>query len=148
MTKITNSIETINQIFDLMTEKGIKSFKLNDNDLEISIERDCPQVEVMQNMQFTPMASANQVIQDKKKDEIKGNVVNAPIVGTVYTAPSPEDKDFVKVGQRVKKGDVILIIESMKVMNEVKSEFDGVVSVINVKNGEAIEYDQPLMVIE
>jgi acetyl-CoA carboxylase biotin carboxyl carrier protein len=78
----------------------------------------------------------------------KGNVVKSPIVGTFYAAASPDKPPFAEVGKKVKKGDVIMIIESMKLMNEIQSEFDGTVKQILVKNGEAVEYDQPLMVIE
>jgi len=74
-------------------------------------------------------------------------VVKAPLVGTYYAAPSPDQKPFVQVGDTVKKGDVILIIESMKLMNEVQSDFDGVVKEILVQNGDGVEYDQPLMII-
>ena len=77
--------------------------------------------------------------------EKSGNIVKAPIVGTFYAAASPEDAPFVKVGDTVKKGDVLMIIESMKLMNEVTSDFDGVVEEILVSNGDAVEYDQPLM---
>lgn len=74
-----------------------------------------------------------------------GNIVKAPIVGTFYAAASPDEAPYVKVGDTVKKGDVLMIIESMKLMNEVQSDFDGVVEEIFVANGEAVEYDQPLM---
>ena len=74
-------------------------------------------------------------------------MVKAPLVGTYYAAPSPDQKPFVQVGDTVKKGDVILIIESMKLMNEVQSDFDGVVMDILVLNGDGVEYDQPLMII-
>lgn len=77
-----------------------------------------------------------------------GNVVKAPIVGTYYSAPAPDKDPFVAVGKKVKKGDVLMIIESMKLMNEVQSEFDGVVKEILVKNGDAVEFDQPIMIIE
>lgn len=73
--------------------------------------------------------------------------MKAPLVGTYYAAPSPDQKPFVQVGDTVKKGDVILIIESMKLMNEVQSDFDGVVKEILVQNGDGVEYDQPLMII-
>ena len=77
-----------------------------------------------------------------------GNIVKAPIVGTYYRSPSPDKPPFVKIGDRVKKGDVIMIIESMKLMNEVQSEFDGVVERILVADGQAVEYDQPIMIIK
>ncbi len=79
---------------------------------------------------------------------LDGNVVKAPIVGTFYSASAPDKPPFVSVGQSVKKGDVLMIIESMKLMNEVQSEFDGVVTDILVKNAEAVEFDQPIMVIK
>ena len=83
-----------------------------------------------------------------KEDAVDGNVVKSPIVGTFYAAPSPEKPPFVKVGDTVKKGDVIMIIESMKLMNEVRSDFDGVVEKILVSDGQAVEYDQPIMIIK
>lgn len=78
---------------------------------------------------------------------ISGNVVKSPIVGTFYAAPSPDKAPFVRIGDSVKKGDVIMIIESMKLMNEVQSEFDGVVKEILVSDGQAVEFDQPIMII-
>ncbi len=77
-----------------------------------------------------------------------GTTVKAPIVGTYYAASAPGKPPFVTVGQRIKKGDVIMIIETMKLMNEIQSDIDGVVSKIFVKDGQAVEFDQPIMVIE
>lgn len=77
-----------------------------------------------------------------------GNVVKAPIVGTFYASPAPGKPPFVTVGQKVKKGDVIMIIESMKLMNEVQSEYDGEVAEIMAKDGQPVEYDQPVMIIK
>ncbi|MBQ9809190.1 MAG: acetyl-CoA carboxylase biotin carboxyl carrier protein [Ruminococcus sp.] len=80
-------------------------------------------------------------------EEISGNVVKAPIVGTFYAAPSPDKAPFVKVGDEVKKGDVIMIIESMKLMNEIQSDYDGIVDKILVDDGQPVEYDEPVMII-
>lgn len=77
-----------------------------------------------------------------------GNVVKSPMVGTFYSKPSPTSKPYVEVGQRVKKGDVLCIIEAMKLMNEIESEFDGEVKEILVKDEEAVEYGKPLFVIK
>ena len=76
-----------------------------------------------------------------------GNKMNSPMVGTFYSAPNPESEPFVKVGDQVNEGDVLCIIEAMKMMNEVKSEFSGTVKQILVDNAEPVEFDQTLFVI-
>ncbi len=77
-----------------------------------------------------------------------GNKVVSPIVGTFYAAPSPDRDPFVRVGQKVKKGDVLFIIESMKLMNEIQSEFDGEVAEILCTDGQAVEFGQPIVIIK
>ena len=67
--------------------------------------------------------------------------------GTFYSAPTPEDDNFVKVGDKVSKGEVLCIVEAMKIMNEIESEYDGTIVEIKVENGEPVEYNQPLFVI-
>lgn len=76
-----------------------------------------------------------------------GHVVKAPMVGTFYRAGSPGAPAFVEVGQAVKKGDTLCIIEAMKLMNEIESDVDGVVKAILVENGQPVEFDQPLFII-
>ena len=95
-----------------------------------------------------PVVTAPEVPAKAETETFSGNVVKSPIVGTFYAAPSPEKPAFVKVGDKVKKGDVIMIIESMKLMNEIQSDFDGVVDKILVSDGQAVEYDQPIMIIK
>lgn len=75
----------------------------------------------------------------------EGNVAYSPIVGTFYEAAAPNKPPFASLGSHVKKGDVLFVIESMKLMNEIQSEFDGVVLEICVSNGQAVEYKQPIM---
>lgn len=77
-----------------------------------------------------------------------GNIVTSPIVGTFYAAPSPDKPPFVKVGDTVNAGDVVCIIESMKLMNEINCEFSGKVAEIYVNNGEPVEFGQKIMRIE
>ena len=85
---------------------------------------------------------------NQESTDIKGNLVTAPIVGTFYRKPSPEKEPFVKVGDNVNKGDVLCIIEAMKMMNEIKSDFDGKVSAIEVEDGQPVEFGQTIIVIE
>lgn len=78
---------------------------------------------------------------------MEGNVVKSPLVGTFYASPSPDQEPFVKVGDHVSKGQVLGIVEAMKLMNEIESDYDGVVKQILVSNEEVIEFGQPLFVI-
>ncbi len=84
----------------------------------------------------------------QKEASFEGNLVKSPLVGTFYTAPSPEEDPFVKVGDTVSKGQVLGIVEAMKLMNEIESEYDGVIKQILVSNEDVIEFGQPLFVIE
>lgn len=79
---------------------------------------------------------------------LSGNVVKSPLVGTFYNAPSPDAETFVKVGDTVKKGQVLGIVEAMKLMNEIESDVDGVIEEILVENAQGVEYGQPLFRIK
>ncbi len=78
---------------------------------------------------------------------VSGNTVKSPLVGTFYAAPSEDAPAFVKVGDIVKKGQILAIVEAMKLMNDIESDFDGEVAEILVENGQPVEYGQPLFVI-
>ena len=148
-------LETIEKLAKLVSANELSEITIEDGDRKITVKgKKCPPPPAMA-MPF--MAPAQQTAQAASAPaaetapasaEISGNIVKSPIVGTFYAAPSPEKPPFVQVGDSVKKGDVIMIIESMKLMNEIKSEFDGKVKEILVLNGQAVEYDQPLMIIE
>ncbi len=142
MAKIENTIESISALIDMMTAKGVKEIELADETMDIRIEMNCGNAPIITTAPVVTAPVQANIPQPQ------GNIMKAPIVGTFYAAASPDDKPFASVGQRVSKGDVLFIIESMKVMNEVKSEFDGTVITINCKNGEAVEFDQPVMIIE
>lgn len=88
-------------------------------------------------------------VKEEKTDDaiLSGKVVKSPIVGTYYASPAPGKPAFVSEGKTVAKGDTIMIIESMKLMNEIQSEFDGTVTKILVHDGDAVEFDQPIMII-
>lgn len=84
----------------------------------------------------------------KEKEEISGAVVKSPIVGTFYESSSPDTPAFASVGQKINKGDVLCIVEAMKVMNEVTSPYSGIVAEILVENEELVEFNKPLFIIE
>lgn len=147
------SVENISVLADVMEEKNLEEITMEYDDAKLTLKakRPCPPPP-MGGMMPAPMAMAApapaQAAAPAAAPQVSGNVVKSPIVGTFYAAASPEKPPFVTVGQQVKKGDVLMIIESMKLMNEVQSEFDGTVAEILVKNGEAVEFDQPIMVIK
>lgn len=81
---------------------------------------------------------------DNEYEQVSGSIVKSPLVGVFYTSPTEEGTPFVCVGDSVKKGQTLAIVEAMKLMNEIESEYDGIISEILVENGEAVEYGQPL----
>ena len=92
-------------------------------------------------------AGAEAPAEASAEGEVKGNVVKSPLVGTFYAAPAEDADPFVKVGDSVKEGQVLAIVEAMKLMNEIESDFTGTITEILVENGQAVEYGQPLFVI-
>ena len=86
--------------------------------------------------------------EESKTDEKRGNIVKSPMVGTFYAKPSPTANQYVDIGSTVSKGDILCIIEAMKLMNEIESDYSGKITEILVKDGEAVEYGTPLFVIE
>ena len=89
-----------------------------------------------------------EAVSEKENTKVSGHTVTSPLVGTFYSAPSPDAPSFVNVGDRVKKGQVIGIIEAMKLMNELESDFDGVIKEILVKDEYVVDFGQPLFILE
>lgn len=140
--------EAIEKLADILNEKGLSEITITDND-EKSITIKAKNCTASMPMPIPAMpVPAVETASQASAPAVSGNKVTAPIVGTFYAAPSPDDEPFVTVGKRVNKGDVIFIIESMKVMSEVQSEYSGVVKEILVSNAQAVEFGQPIMIIE
>lgn len=155
------NLDTLKALVELVSQNRLGKLEIKEGDLSVKIEgRPCPPphhsmppVPPMPIVESVPMQpQSNQTLMNTpinvENSVPTGNVVKAPIVGTFYASPSPDKPPYVKVGDTVKKGDVIMIIESMKLMNEVQSDFDGVVKEILIGNGSCVEYDQPIMIIE
>ena len=152
----TTDLETIDRLADIVNDKELSEITITDGGKTITIKgKKCPPPPPppaaigMPAVQPVAAAQTAPAAETAPREEVSGgNIVKSPIVGTYYRAPSPDKPPFVKVGDKVKKGDVIMIIESMKLMNEVQSEFDGVVERILVSDGQAVEFDQPIMIIK
>ena len=139
-------IEYINKLADVITERGLTEISLEDGNQAITIRKDIygavPQV-------IAPVEINQGASQTRSSDAgRKGKPVVSPMVGTFYRASSPEAEPFVEVGQTVSKGDVVCIVEAMKLMNEIESEFSGNVVEICVEDGQPVEFGQVLMYIE
>lgn len=149
-------IRKIKKLIELLEESGISELEITEGEESVRISRNGPaqQYAPMQHyapaMQpaapvAAPVAAAPAVEAPKA---ISGHVVKSPMVGSFYRAASPTAKAFVEVGQSVKAGDTLCIVEAMKMMNQIQSDKAGVVKEILVENGEPVEFDQPLFVIE
>lgn len=169
-------LQRIRDLLRLVAESGVAEVEIEEDDFKLVIRRDSPSVTLQQPMPFLPHyqvyapqgpapAPASSPVsaysgaapptdipttgKDGSAQEPQtGIVVKAPIVGTFYRSPSPDAESFVSEGDSVSKGDVLCIIEAMKLMNEIEAEVSGVVREILVENSQPVEYDQPLFVID
>ena len=138
---------------DKLKKNDLSAFEVEYEDLKISVRRDAPSVVAANTVAPAISASvaSTSVIEEsttQNTEEITGNIVKSPIVGTFYKASSPDSEPFVKIGSKVRRGDVLCIVEAMKMLNEIESEFEGEVTRILVSDGEMVEFGQPIMVIE
>ncbi len=129
-----SKLTEINIDFPDGTRIGMKK----DKEVQI-IERTTSQI-----VQSQPVVEKTENKQESETKEEQGNIVKSPMVGTFYLRPDPNSAPYVEVGKTVKKGDVLCIIEAMKLMNEIESEFDGTIAEILVEDGEMVEYGKPL----
>jgi acetyl-CoA carboxylase biotin carboxyl carrier protein len=155
-------LRKLKTLIDLVAESGISELEISEGEEKVRIvnQRAAHGQHVQQ--VYIPPSAPNQMAFDQELSssapavaspstlapEIpEGNLMKSPMVGTFYRAPNPESPDFVKVGDVVKVGQTLCIIEAMKLLNEIECEFDGVVKQILVDNGQGVEFDQPLFVI-
>lgn len=157
------NIEEIRALAEIMKEYGITSFEHSSEGSSLSLERSVYGGMLSENQAAAIIAGADgpaqlhvtAPISDVESpqaevntlSESRGRNIASPMVGVFYSAPSPESPPFVQVGDTVKKGDVLCIIEAMKLMNEIQSEYDGVITDITVGNGQLVEFGQPLFKI-
>ena len=148
-------IRKIKKLIELVEESGITELEVQEEEGTVRISRAAPAVAPAA-IQYAaapvaPVAApapAAAAPAEAPAAEVSGHQVRSPMVGTFYRSPSPEAKAFVEVGQTVKVGDALCIVEAMKMMNRIEADKAGVVKAILVNDGEAVEFDQPLIVIE
>lgn len=141
-------------LMDAVRQRNLSAFSLKCEDFQIRIEAQQAPVAVAAPAVAVgaPAAAAAPQAQPAAaspvEESFSGTPVEAPLVGIFYSAPAPEEPPFIEVGQQVKKGDTLFIIEAMKTMNEITAPCDGTVSRILAQNGDMVEYKQVLVVIE
>ena len=145
--------EKMIELIKTVSDSNLTQFQIEEDGFKLSMKTDKQSKVVVQKQESIPkeiQSVAMDEIKPAEQKEIKkaeGNVVKSPLVGTFYSASSPDSAPFVNVGDTVKKGQVLGIVEAMKLMNEIESEFDGVVKEIQIENEQVVEYGQPLFVI-
>ncbi len=145
-------IRKVKKLLELIENSDISEIEITDKDESIKVTRysGTPPVVVAaapaQVVTPEPIRDTN-TNDDGGEPLPKGNIVNSPMVGTFYIAPSPDSAPFTDIGQSIGSGDTICIIEAMKILNQIESEHSGTVKAILVENGEPVEYGQPLFVI-
>lgn len=141
-------------LMDAVRQRNLSAFSLKCEDFQIRIEAQQAPVAVAAPAVAVAAPAAATAPQTQPaaaspvEESFSGTPVEAPLVGIFYSAPAPEEPPFIEVGQQVKKGDTLFIIEAMKTMNEITAPCDGTVSRILAQNGDMVEYKQVLVVIE
>jgi acetyl-CoA carboxylase biotin carboxyl carrier protein len=148
------------ELIKTVSESNISGFQYEDGDTRIVIatgENTLPGLggdsnkamagKVSENSETVMSEVSVSKATQQEKNTVTGNIIKSPLVGTFYTAPAEDAEAFVQVGDRVKKGQTLAIVEAMKLMNDIESEYEGVVSEVFVKNGDMVEYGQPLFAI-
>lgn len=140
-------LETVNALTEQINRAQLDELEVETDDFRIRLSKR-PPMPPMPAAAAVPAAAESLPRIDEKASEsnkaVSGKIIKSPIIGTFYAAAAPGKPAFVSVGSRVEKGGVVCIVESMKLMNEITSEFGGTVAEIFVNDGEAVEYDQPL----
>lgn len=145
-------IRKIKKLIELVEESGINELEISEGEESVRISRGATVVAAAPAPQApaapaaaAPVAAAPAA---ESTPEVTGHVVRSPMVGTFYAAGSPDSPDFAEVGKHVNAGDTLCIVEAMKMMNQIEADKSGVIKAILAKNEDAIEFDQPLFIIE
>ena len=148
-------IRKVKKLIELLEESGIDELEIREGEESVRISRHSKQPAFMQQPMYAPAPApaapaAAPVAAEAAAPvaaKLNGTVVRSPMVGTFYRASGPTSGNFVEVGSSVKKGDILCIVEAMKMMNHIEAEASGVIESILVENGQPVEYDQPLFTI-
>ena len=139
-------LKQILQLIDAVSESSLDKFEYEENGSKLSLEKGKEPVimtQVAENEEMLQALKPSAEIQKEEK-ESTGQIVKSPLVGTFYAAPAEDADPFVRTGDKIKQGQVLAIVEAMKLMNDIESEYEGEIAEIYVENGQSVEYGQPL----
>jgi len=145
-------IEIIKKLLEMMREENLTEIEIKKPFFKIKLSKEkmsfkeMPEIRKVE--EIKEVKEVKEIKEEKKIKEDNIYVIKSPLVGTFYRAPSPDSPPYVEVGDEVKKGDILCIIEAMKIMNEIESEVDGKIVEILVENAQPVEFGQPLFKIE
>ena len=144
-------IRKVKKLIEMLEASELEEIEIQEGEESLRLVKKHPMITSSQ-VSPNSVTSLDPIHQDTKEDistenEVEGEKITSPMVGTFYAAPSPGAKPFVSVGDEVKEGDVVCIVEAMKMMNEIKSDYSGKVAAIMVENSEPVEFGQNLFII-
>ena len=134
--------EQLVELIQTVSSSNLGEFKYEEGDFKISLKKEKGEVRLAEQSE-----SVSDNVLEQPRESVKsreGNVIKSPLVGTFYASPAEDADPFVQVGEQVQKGKILAIVEAMKLMNEIESEYDGVVEAVLVNNEDVVEYGQPL----
>ena len=159
-------LKLVKNILDLISDSNVNEVSIEEGDFKIKVKKtsdvrqadstvyhyQAPQ-QAQAPPQQTPQPATTEsagkpAAAEEKKETVEGETVRSPIVGTFYRAASPDSDPFVEVGDKIEKGETLCIVEAMKIMNEIESEFTGTVQKLLVEDAQPVEFDQPLFIIK
>ena len=140
-------LRKIKKLIEMLQESDLNEIEVKEGEESVRINRKKSDAEIPQQI-VAPQVQSKEIVENVDEPEENLSYIQSPMVGTFYRSPAPGKPPFVEIGQRVKKGDTICIIEAMKMMNQVKSEFDGKIVDIKVENGQPVEFNESLVSIE
>ena len=143
-------IRKIKKLIEMLQESDLTEIEVGQGDESVRITSGGSQNIISNTPSVQQVAVPQPIIESTEKvdEAVSGNLVRSPIVGTFYRKPGPDKDPFIRVGDTVEVGDVLCIIEAMKMMNEIKSEFRGKITSINVEDGQPVEFDQHIITID
>ena len=134
----------IKELTDYLSEFNLTEIEYSEKDFKIKVSKASS---LVSSSEKTPRVEVSAGKNKIEKEVASGNKVTSPIIGTAYLAPEPGGKKFIEIGKKVKKGDTLMIVEAMKTMNHVPSPYDGVIKEICVSDGQPVEFDQVIVIL-